>query len=138
MPLFSFFTRIEKSDKKPGTKVYAYRCTLEEHDRIKALAKVCGLSINRYMVETAVNHHPRQRLTKVEVDALNSLTLARADLINISNVLRKKTDEEKAKYFKSEKFMRWWIDAVAGLIQHWYSIEENITSSVQTKSKESS
>nr|WP_259324521.1 hypothetical protein [Bacteroides thetaiotaomicron] len=90
------------------------------------------------MVETAVNHHPRQRLTKVEVDALNSLTLARADLINISNVLRKKTDEEKAKYFKSEKFMRWWIDAVAGLIQHWYSIEENITSSVQTKSKESS
>ena len=125
-------------NKKPGTKVYAYRCTLEEHDRIKALAKVCGLSINRYMVETAVNHHPRQRLTKVEVDALNSLTLARADLINISNVLRKKTDEEKAKYFKSEKFMRWWIDAVAGLIQHWYSIEENITSSVQTKSKESS
>jgi len=90
------------------------------------------------MVETAVNHHPRRRLTKDEVDALNSLTLARADLINISNVLRKKTDEEKAKYFKSEKFMRWWIDAVAGLIQHWYSIEENITSSVQTKSKESS
>ena len=130
--------RKKKINKKPGTKVYAYRCTLEEHDRIKALAKVCGLSINRYLVETAVNHHPRQRLTKVEVDALNSLTLARADLINISNVLRKKTDEEKAKYFKSEKFMRWWIDAVAGLIQHWYSIEENITSSVQTKSKESS
>ena len=130
--------RKKKINKKPGTKVYAYRCTLEEHDRIKALAKVCGLSINRYMVETAVNHHPRQRLTKVEVDALNSLTLARADLINISNVLRKKTDEEKAKYFKSEKFMRWWIDAVAGLIQHWYRIEENITSSVQTKSKESS
>lgn len=130
--------RKKKINKKPGTKVYAYRCTLEEHDRIKALAKVCGLSINRYMVETAVNHHPRQRLTKVEVDALSSLTLARADLINISNVLRKKTDEEKAKYFKSEKFMRWWIDAVAGLIQHWYSIEENITSSVQTKSKESS
>lgn len=130
--------RKKKINKKPGTKVYAYRCTLEEHDRIKALAKECGLSINRYMVETAVNHHPRQRLTKVEVDALNSLTLARADLINISNVLRKKTDEEKAKYFKSEKFMRWWIDAVAGLIQHWYSIEENITSSVQTKSKESS
>lgn len=130
--------RKKKINKKPGTKVYAYRCTLEEHDRIKALAKVCRLSINRYMVETAVNHHPRQRLTKVEVDALNSLTLARADLINISNVLRKKTDEEKAKYFKSEKFMRWWIDAVAGLIQHWYSIEENITSSVQTKSKESS
>ena len=42
--------RKKKINKKPGTKVYAYRCTLEEHDRIKALAKVCGLSINRYMV----------------------------------------------------------------------------------------
>ncbi|MDO4158893.1 MAG: hypothetical protein Q4D41_00365 [Prevotellaceae bacterium] len=106
---------------------------MEEHNRIKALAKACGLSMNRYMVETALNHHPRQRLTKEEVDALNSLLTARADLIKISNALRKKTDEEKAKYFRSEKFMRWWIDAVAELIQHWYSIEENITSSVQTK-----
>lgn len=32
--------------------------------------------------------------------------------------------------------MRWWIDAVAGLIQHWYSIEENIATNAQTKSKE--
>lgn len=41
-----------------------------------------------------------------------------------------------SKIFKNEKFMRWWIDAVAGLIQHWYSIEENIATNVQTKSKE--
>ena len=44
--------------------------------------------------------------------------------------------EEKARFFKNEKFMRWWIDAVAGLIQHWYSIEENIATNVQTQSKE--
>lgn len=66
------------------------------------------------------------RLTKDEVDALNSLAIARTDLIKISNVLSKKTAEEKARFFKNEKFMRWWIDAIAGLIQHWYSIEENI------------
>ena len=59
-------------------------------------------------------------------------------LKKISNVLSKKTAEEKAHYFKSMKFMRWWVDAVAGLIQHWYSIEENITSNVQTKRKEDS
>ena len=41
-----------------------------------------------------------------------------------------------SKIFKNEKFMRWWIDAVAGLIQHWYSIEENIATNAQTKSKE--
>ena len=121
--------------KRPQTEVHAFRCTEEEYQMLQALARECGLSVSRYVVETALKHHPRQRLTKEEVDALNSLTVARADLIKVSNVLSKKTDEEKRLYFRSEKFMRWWVDAVTGLIRHWYSIEENITSNVQTKDK---
>ena len=72
------------------------------------------------------------------MEALNSLAFARTDLINISNVLAKKTEAEKLKLFKTERFMRWWIDSVAELIQHWYSIEENITTNVQSKDKEKS
>ncbi len=124
--------------KKPQTDVYTYRCTSDEHQRLQTLARECGLSLSRYVVETGLKHHPRQRLTKEEVDALNSLAMARVDLIKISNVLAKKTDAEKRLYFRSEKFMRWWVDAVAALIQHWYSIEENITTNVQTKGKEKS
>ncbi len=122
--------------RKPPTGVHAFRCTEEEFKRLQTLAKECGLSLSRYVVETGVKHHPRKRLTKEEVDALNSLAIARTDLIKISNVLSKKTVEEKSRFFKNEKFMRWWIDAVAGLIQHWYSIEENIATNVQAKSKE--
>ncbi len=122
--------------KKPQTDVYTYRCTSDEHQRLQTLARECGLSLSRYVVETGLKHRPRQRLTKEEVDALNSLAMARVDLIKISNVLAKKTDAEKRLYFRSEKFMRWWVDAVAALIQHWYSIEENITTNVQTKGKE--
>lgn len=122
--------------KKPQTDVYTYRCTSDEHQRLQTLARECGLSLSRYVVETGLNHRPRQRLTKEEVDALNTLAMARVDLIKISNVLAKKTDAEKRLYFRSEKFMRWWVDAVAALIQHWYSIEENITTNVQTKGKE--
>ena len=66
---------------------------------------------------------------------MNSLAIARTDLIKISNVLSNMTDEEKLKLFKSEKFMTWWIKSVAELIQHWYSIEENISSSVLTKER---
>ncbi len=124
--------------KKPQTDVYTYRCTVDEHQRLQTLARECGLSLSRYVVETGLKHHPRQRLTKEEVDALNSLAMARVDLIKISNVLAKKTDAEKRLYFRSERFMRWWVDAVAALIQHWYSIEENITTNVQTKGKEKS
>ena len=121
--------------KKPPTRVHAFRCTDEGWSQLKTLAKECGISLNRYLTETGLKHHPRQRLTKEEVEALNSLAIARTDLIKISNVLSKLTDEEKLKLFKSEKFMAWWIKSVAGLIQHWYSIEENISSSVLTKER---
>ena len=121
--------------KKPSTRVHAYRCTDEVWLQLKELAKECGISLNRYLTETGLKHHPRKRLTKEEVDALNSLAFARTDLIKISSVLQGKTDAEKLKLFKSEKFMAWWIKASAELIQHWYSIEENITSPVLTKER---
>ena len=121
--------------KKPPTRVHAFRCTDEVWSQLKELAKECGISLNRYLTETGLKHHPRQRLTKQEVDALNSLAIARTDLIKIINVLSRMTDEEKLKFFKSEKFMAWWIKSVAELIQHWYSIEENISSPVLTKER---
>lgn len=121
--------------KKPPTRVHAFRCTDEVWSQLKALAKDCGISLNRYLTETGLKHHPRKRLTKDEVNALNSLAFARTDLIKITNVLQGKTEEEKLKYFKAEKFMSWWIKASAELIQHWYSIEENLSSSVLTKER---
>ena len=125
----------KKIIKKTPTRVHAFRCTDEVWSQLKELAKECGISLNRYLTETGLKHHPRQRLTKEEVDALNSLAIARTDLIKISNVLSKMTDEEKLKLFKSEKFMAWWIKSVAELVQHWYSIEENISSPVLTKER---
>ena len=125
----------KKITKKPTTRVHAFRCTDEVWSQLKELAKECGISLNRYLTETGLKHHPRQRLTKEEVDALNSLAIARTDLIKISNVLSNMTDEEKLKLFKSEKFMTWWIKSVAELVQHWYSIEENISSPVLTKER---
>ena len=125
----------KKIIKKTPTRVHAFRCTDEVWSQLKELAKECGISLNRYLIETGLKHHPRQRLTKEEVDALNSLAIARTDLIKISNVLSRMTDEEKLKLFKSEKFMAWWIKSVAELVQHWYSIEENISSPVLTKER---
>ena len=119
--------------KKPPTRVHAFRCTDEVWSNLREQAKSCGLSLNRYLTETGLKYHPRQRLTKEEVEALNSLVFARTDLIKISSVLQGKTEAEKLKLFKSEKFMTWWIKASAELIQHWYSIESNITSPVLAK-----
>ena len=125
----------KKMNKKTPTRVHSFRCTDEVWSKLKELAKDCGISLNRYLTETGLKHHPRKILTKDEVDALNSLAFARTDMIKITNVLQGKTEEEKLKYFKVEKFMSWWIKASAELIQHWYSIEENISSPVLTKER---
>ena len=111
----------KKITKKPPTRVHAFRCTDEVWSQLKALAKECGISLNRYLTETGLKHHPRQRLTKDEVEALNSLVFARTDLIRITSVLAKKTEEEKLKLFRTEKFMIWWIRSSAELI-HKYTI----------------
>ena len=121
--------------RKSPTRVHSFRCTDEQWNELKRLAKECGISFSRYIVETGLNHHPRKRLTAEEVHAIDSLIDARQDLIKIRNILAGLSDGEKAKYFRSEKFMRWWTDATAELVRHWYSIEENITSSVQTRNE---
>ena len=79
--------RKKKIIRKPPTEVHTYRCTKEELKQLQTLAKECGISLSRYVVETGLKHRPRMRLTKEEVDALNSLAIARTDLIKISNVL---------------------------------------------------
>ncbi len=126
----------KKIIKKTPTRVHAFRCTDKDWKELKRLGKVCGISIGKYLVETGLKHHPRQRLTPEESKALNSLTEARTDLIKIRSILRKASTGEKLKYFRSNKFMKWWIEAVEALIKHWYSIEENITSPVLTKAQE--
>ena len=126
----------KKIIKKTPTRVHAFRCTDKDWKELKRLGKVCGISIGKYLVETGLKHHPRQRPTPEESKALNSLTEARTDLIKIRSILRKASTGEKLKYFRSNKFMKWWIEAVEALIKHWYSIEENITSPVLTKAQE--
>ncbi|WP_302613922.1 hypothetical protein [uncultured Bacteroides sp.] len=116
--------------------MHSFRCTDKDWKELKKLAKECGISIGKYLVETGLKHHPRQRLTPEESKALNSLTEARTDLIKVRSKLHDASPEEKQKMFRSPKFMKWWIEAVERLIKHWYSIEENLTSPVQPKVQE--
>ena len=116
--------------------MHSFRCTDKDWKELKKLAKECGISIGTYLVETGLKHHPRQRLTPEESKALNSLTEARTDLINVRRQLHDTAPKEKQKMVRSPKFMKWWIEAVERLIKHWYSSEDNLTSPVLTKVQE--
>ena len=62
---------------------------------LKGLARECGMSIGKYLVETGKKHHPRQRLTREEGRAVNSLSEARTDLIKVSSKLHYASPEEE-------------------------------------------
>ena len=95
----------KKIIKKTPTRVHSFRCTDKDWKELKKLAKECGMSIGKYLVETGKKHHPRQRLTPEESKALNSLTEARTDLIKVRSKLHDASPEEKQKMFRSPKWL---------------------------------
>ncbi len=117
----------ENSDKQTGrTKHIDIRLTGEEYNMIKQKASECGMTLSDYGRRVLQNHRPYKRLSDEEVEALNSLSDARADLIRIQNVLRNKPDEVKRQYFKDRSYMQAWIEAVNGLVTRWGQIRDSI------------
>ncbi|MCS2288290.1 hypothetical protein NXV11_09105 [Bacteroides fragilis] len=99
------------------------RLTEEEYKMVVEKAAECGLTLSNYGRKLLQNHHPSKRLSDEEVQGLNSLSDARADLIRIQNVLKGKPDEIKKRYFRDENYMRAWIEAVNRLIVRWWKIQ---------------
>ena len=98
------------------------RFTNEEKAEIIEKANACGLKPNEYCRRLILGHKPRLRMTQEEIDAINTLGDARADLIRINNVLKKKSEDFKLHLFGSIGFIRLWMQAVGTLIDTWKGI----------------
>lgn len=98
------------------------RFTNEEKAEIIEKANVYGLKPNEYCRRLILGHKPRLRMTQEEIDAINTLGDARADLIRINNVLKKKSEDFKLQLFGSISFIRMWMQAVGTLIDTWKGI----------------
>lgn len=95
------------------------RFTNEEKAEIIEKANACGLKPHEYCRRLILGHKPRLRMTQEEIDAINTLGDARADLIRINNVLKKKSEDFKLQLFGSISFIRLWMQAVGNLIDTW-------------------
>lgn len=98
------------------------RFTNEEKAEIIEKANACGLKPNEYCRRLILGHKSRLRMTQEEIDAINTLGDARADLIRINNVLKKKSEDFKLQLFGSISFIRLWMQAVGNLIDTWKGI----------------
>ena len=116
---------IEKPIKR--TKRLEARVTDEEYDKANELANSCGLKLSDYIRKCALSQHPKQRLTRDEIEALQSLNDARADLIRISAAVKKIQSDKRGIYFNDTRFVEQWMHAAVPLIKRWKEINDNIT-----------
>jgi len=115
----------DKSDTTRSRRIEA-RVTDAELERIVALAQQCGLTLSGYVHRCTLGQRPRCRLSEREIEALCSLTDARAELIHIRNALKGRTQQERQRYFGNPRFMEQWIVAVNCLVEQWDNIVRNI------------
>ncbi len=119
----------EDEQEKTGTtrsRRIEARVTDAELKRIVALAEQCGLTLSDYLRRCALGHRPKRRLSEREMEALCSLTDARAELIHIRNALKGRSQQERQRYFGNPRFMEQWIVAVNRLVEQWDNIVRNI------------
>ena len=119
----------EEKQKETGTtrsRRIEARVSDAELKRIVALAAQCGLTLSNYLRRCALGHRPKRRMSEREIEALCSLTDARAELIHIRNALNGRTQQERQRYFGNPRFMEQWIVAVNRLVEQWDNIITNI------------
>ena len=105
----------------------AFRLSAKEKQEIEAKAKLCAMSLSKYIRRCVVGHTPKLHLTEQETKAFISLADARADIVHIKNALSGKSKEELLHYFRDANFMNFWILATKKLIRRWYEIERQLS-----------
>ena len=114
--------RQNKNEAPKRIKRLEARVTKAEYEKIEALAKECGLSVSEYTRQVALGQHPRKRLDDREIDALCSLSDARADLIKIAAAVKSIQADKRGLVFKDPAFVERWMRASVPLIQRWSEI----------------
>lgn len=82
----------------------------QEYDKIKNLAEKCGMTVSRYMRETALGYEPRHTLTEKETGLLENLAHVRGDIIKFFNAYGGLSAEERRTIFRRTDAMQKWRD----------------------------
>lgn len=91
----------EKRTILMGTKV-----NQEEAEKIKSLAEKCGMTVSRYMRETALGHKIYYPLTPEDQKNLEVLHDVRVDIINYGNALKGLSQRDRKYLFENTPYLR--------------------------------
>lgn len=96
-------------DHKKRDIFVASKVNKSEYDRIKSLAEKCGMTVSRYIRETAIGYKPKHILTEKETELLENLAHVRGDIIKFFNAYSGLSAEERRTIFRCTDAMQKWI-----------------------------
>ena len=118
------------TDNKPKdnrTRRIQVRLTEEEYKTADGIAEKCGLTMSRYVRKVITGHHPKSRMTEREAEAITTLNNTRGELVHVKNALKTLNQEERRRLFRSDDFMRYWLQKVDTLMERWNNIIESLS-----------
>lgn len=116
----------KKKVKESRSEVIVIRLTPSESEAIKKKAKESGKSLSNFGREALKETKIYARLTDKQCEALNSLSDARADLVNVRNALNSTPDVLKSRLFANPKFMQEWLVGVDKIAAHCEDVLESL------------
>ncbi len=103
-------TAADKRTCYVGAKV-----TPMQRETIRTLAARCGMTVSDYLLARSHEYEPKQRLTRMQTDALATLSNCRSDIINYTSALRGMTADRRRQLFNSHAYMLGWLNELRKL-----------------------
>ncbi len=101
---------IDKRTCYVGAKV-----TPMQRETIRTLAARCGMTVSDYLLARSHDYEPKQRLTRMQTDALATLNNCRSDIINYTSALRGMTADRRRQLFNNHVYMLGWLNELRKL-----------------------
>ncbi len=86
-----------------------------QRETIHTLAARCGMTVSDYLMARSHNYKPKQRLTRMQTDALATLNNCRSDIINYTSALRGMTVDRRRQLFNNHVYMLGWLNELRKL-----------------------
>ncbi len=75
------------------------------------------MTVSDYLLARSHNYEPKQRLTRMQTDALATLSNCRSDIINYTSALRGMSADRRRQLFNDHAHMLDWLNELRKLAQ---------------------
>ncbi len=102
------------------------KVTPMQRETIRELAARCGMTVSDYLLTRSHDYEPKQRLTRMQTDALATLNNCRSDIVNYTSALRGMNAAKRKQLFNDHAYMLGWLNELRKLAKRITGVLEEL------------